>query len=70
MRFARGCVRDRGSNDNKAVSATYVQTPDKKYKVTLTVQAKKLKSDGSGNETPMAMADYIPDDNTIGVTKP
>ncbi len=45
--------------DNKAVSATYLQTPDKKYKVTLTVQAKKLKSDGSGNETPMAMDDYI-----------
>jgi hypothetical protein len=46
----------------KAVLATYVQTPDKKYKVTLTAQAKKLKSDGSGNE--------IPDDNTIDVTKP
>jgi hypothetical protein len=45
--------------DNKALSATYVQTPDKKYKVTLTVQAKKLKSDGSGNETPMPLADYI-----------
>jgi hypothetical protein len=45
--------------DNKALSATYVQTPDKKYKVTLTVQAKKLKSDGSGNEIPMPLADYI-----------
>jgi ABC-2 type transport system permease protein len=45
--------------DNKVLSATYVQTPDKKYKVTLTVQAKKLKSDGSGNETPMPLADYI-----------
>ena len=45
--------------DNKAVTATYVQTPDKKYKVSLTVQAKKLKADGSGNETPMALADYI-----------
>ena len=45
--------------DNKAVTATYVQTPDKKYKVTLTVQAKKFKSDGSGNETPMPLADYI-----------
>jgi len=30
-----------------------------KYKVTLTVQAKKFKSDGSGNETPMPLADYI-----------
>jgi ABC-2 type transport system permease protein len=45
--------------DNQALSATYVETPDKKYKVTLTVQAKKLKSDGSGNETPMALNDYI-----------
>jgi ABC-2 type transport system permease protein len=45
--------------DNKALTATYVQTPDKKYKVTLTVQAKKLQSDGSGNETPMPLNDYI-----------
>jgi ABC-type transport system involved in multi-copper enzyme maturation permease subunit len=45
--------------DNKAISATVVQTPDKKYKVTLTVQARKLKADGSGNETPMTLADYI-----------
>jgi ABC-2 type transport system permease protein len=45
--------------DNKAVTATYVQTPDKKYKVKLTVDAKKFKSDGSGNETPMPLADYV-----------
>lgn len=45
--------------DNKAVTATVTQTPDKKYKVTLTVQARKLKSDGSGNETPMGLNDYI-----------
>jgi hypothetical protein len=45
--------------DNKAVTATVAQTPDKKYKVTLTVQSRKLKSDGSGNETPMALNDYI-----------
>jgi ABC-2 type transport system permease protein len=45
--------------DNKAVTATVTQTPDKKYKVTLAVQARKLKSDGSGNETPMALNDYI-----------
>jgi hypothetical protein len=45
--------------DNKALSATYAPAGDGKYKVTLTVQAKKLKSDGSGNETPMPMADYI-----------
>ncbi len=45
--------------DNKALSATYVQMPDKKYKVTLTVQARKVKSDGNGVETPMQLADYI-----------
>ncbi|MGA7158127.1 MAG: M1 family aminopeptidase [Acidobacteriaceae bacterium] len=45
--------------DNKALSATYVQTPDKKYKVTLTVQARKFKSDGLGNQTPMPLDDYI-----------
>jgi hypothetical protein len=45
--------------DNKAIAATYVQTPDKKYKVTLTVLAKKFKADGSGVESPMRMADYI-----------
>ena len=45
--------------DNKALTATVAQTPDKKYKVTLTVQARKLKSDGSGNETPMTLNDYI-----------
>jgi len=45
--------------DNKALTATYVQTPDKKYKVTLAVQARKIKSDGSGRETPMPLADYI-----------
>ena len=45
--------------DNKALSAVVTQTPDKKYKITLTVQARKLKSDGSGNETPMALNDYI-----------
>ncbi len=45
--------------DNKALTATVIETPDKKYKVTLTVQARKLKSDGNGNETPMTMNDYI-----------
>ena len=45
--------------DNKALSATVTETRDKKYKVTLTVQARKLKSDGSGNETPMALNDYV-----------
>jgi hypothetical protein len=45
--------------DNKALSATVTQQPDKKYKVTLTVQSRKVKSDGSGNENLMALNDYI-----------
>jgi hypothetical protein len=45
--------------DNKALTATVTGTPDRKYKVTLAVQARKLRSDGSGNETPMALSDYI-----------
>jgi hypothetical protein len=45
--------------DNKAVNATVSQTPDKRYKVTLSVEARKLRSDGSGNESPMALNDYI-----------
>ena len=45
--------------DNKAITATYTPTADGKYKVILTVQAKKVKADGSGNESPMTMNDYI-----------
>jgi len=45
--------------DNRAESATVSQTPDHKYKVTLTVEAHKMKSDGSGNETRMKMNDLV-----------
>ena len=45
--------------DNKAVSATSQKTPDGKYKVTLSVQARKVQADGNGVESPMALADYI-----------
>jgi hypothetical protein len=45
--------------DNKAVSATVTPTSDHKYKVKLTVQARKVKADGNGNEASMAMNDYI-----------
>jgi ABC-2 type transport system permease protein len=45
--------------ENRAVSATYVETPDKKYKVTLNTSSQKKKSDGSGNETPMTIHDLI-----------
>jgi len=51
--------------DNKALTATYVPTADHKYKVTLAVQARKVKADGNGNETPMPLNDYI----EIGVFK-
>ena len=45
--------------DNKAVSATYSETSDHKYKVALTVQSRKVRSDGSGNESPMPLHDLI-----------
>jgi aminopeptidase N len=45
--------------ENRAVSATYVETPDKKYKVTLKTSSQKKKSDGSGNETPMTIHDLV-----------
>jgi ABC-2 type transport system permease protein len=45
--------------DNRAESATVSETPDHKYKVILTVDAHKKKSDGSGNETAMKMNDLI-----------
>jgi aminopeptidase N len=45
--------------DNKAVTATAVATSDHRFKVTLTVQARKNQSDGSGVETPMALDDAI-----------
>ena len=51
--------------DNKAVSATVTPTADHKYKVTLVTQARKVKADGNGNETPMALNDYI----EVGVFK-
>jgi hypothetical protein len=45
--------------DNKAVTATVTPTADKKYKVTLVVDAKKFKADGLGAQTPMSLNDYI-----------
>jgi ABC-2 type transport system permease protein len=51
--------------DNKAVSATVTPTAEHKYKVTLAVQARKVKADGNGNETPVALDDYI----EVGVFK-
>jgi aminopeptidase N len=45
--------------DNKALTATVTPTTDHKYKVTLTVQARKSKADENGNESPMPLNDYI-----------
>jgi len=45
--------------DNRAVTGSYVETPEKKFKVTLKVSAQKKKADGSGNETPMTIHDLI-----------
>jgi aminopeptidase N len=49
--------------DNRAVSATWRETPDHKYVVTMKVAARKLRSDPLGKETPIA----IDDDIDIGV---
>jgi ABC-2 type transport system permease protein len=51
--------------DNKALSATVTPTADHKFKVTLAVQARKIKADGNGNESPMTLNDYI----EVGVFK-
>jgi ABC-2 type transport system permease protein len=45
--------------DNKALTATVAPTADKKFNVTLTVQARKAKADENGNETPMPLNDLI-----------
>jgi ABC-2 type transport system permease protein len=51
--------------DNKALSATVSSAADHKFKVLLTVQARKVKADGNGNERPMPLSDYI----EVGVFK-
>jgi hypothetical protein len=35
------------------------KTPDGKFKVTLEVEARKMRADGNGAETPMPLDDYI-----------
>ncbi len=45
--------------DDKADEATYVKTADGKYKVTLTVEGKKLYADGNGKETETPIHDMI-----------
>ena len=45
--------------DNKAVSATAQKRPDGTYKVTLTVQGKKVYADGNGVESATPIQDYV-----------
>jgi hypothetical protein len=45
--------------DNKAVSAESEKLPNGKYKVTLTVEGRKVYADGNGVETPTAMDDLM-----------
>ena len=45
--------------DNKVVSAVVTPAAGGKYKVTLNVTARKMRSDGSGNESPMPLHDLI-----------
>jgi hypothetical protein len=45
--------------DNRAVSATWQETPDHKYKVVMTVKAHKLKANGDGAEHEVPIHDLI-----------
>ena len=45
--------------DNKATEVTATRTPDGKYRVRVTVASKKFRADGSGNETPVPLDDWI-----------
>lgn len=45
--------------DNRAVKATYTELPDKKYQVHLTVEAKKYRADGKGQEHTIPIHDLI-----------
>jgi ABC-2 type transport system permease protein len=45
--------------DNKATAATSEKTPDGKYKVTVTVEGKKVYADGNGVESPAPVHDLI-----------
>ncbi|HSN86171.1 MAG TPA: hypothetical protein VL025_05400, partial [Thermoanaerobaculia bacterium] len=45
--------------ENRVTVATYAKRPDGKYDVQLTVEAKKMRADGQGIETPVAINDWI-----------
>ncbi|MDP9121433.1 MAG: hypothetical protein M3O15_08715, partial [Acidobacteriota bacterium] len=45
--------------ENRATAATCTRQPDGRYAVDLTLEAKKLRADGKGNETPVPLDDWI-----------
>ena len=45
--------------ENRVTAASYTKRPDGKYDVQLTVEAKKMRADGQGIETPIAINDWI-----------
>lgn len=45
--------------DNRPVTASYVQQPDGKYRVTMLLEAKKYRADGKGQEHSISLNDWI-----------
>jgi ABC-2 type transport system permease protein len=45
--------------DNKTTAAQWTKLPNGKYRVTVTVEAKKLRSNGAGDEQPVPVDDWI-----------
>ena len=45
--------------ENRVKEATYTKRPDGKYVVDLTLEAKKVRADGQGVETPIAINDWV-----------
>ena len=45
--------------DNKATAATSTKTADGNYRVSITVESKKLRADGEGNEKPVPINDWV-----------
>jgi len=45
--------------DNKATDVTTTRTPDGKYRVRITVSSTKFRADGTGNEKPVPLDDWI-----------
>lgn len=45
--------------DNRALSAKYTQLPDGKYQVRISVEAKKYRADGKGQEHPIPLHDLV-----------